>query len=81
MIKWRPSHLWEEVAETLRARIESGQYPPRSRMPSIRVVMQEFSVGKNTALHALEHLEELGLVVMVQSQGTFVTPPEEWPQD
>ncbi|MFI7691825.1 winged helix-turn-helix domain-containing protein [Nonomuraea sp. NPDC049655] len=79
MIKWRPPHLWEHVAETLRSRIVSGEYPPQSRMPSIRTVMQEFEVGRNTALHALEHLEEEGYAVMVQSQGTFVTPPEEWP--
>lgn len=79
MINWRPSHLWEEVAETLRQRILSGQYPPRARIPSIRDVMQEFEVGRNTALHALQYLEEQGYVVMVQSQGTFVTPAEEWP--
>lgn len=79
MIKWRPPHLWEKVAETLRARIESGQYPPQSRVPSIREVMQEFEVGRNTALHALEYLEEQGYVAMRQSQGTFVAPPGEWP--
>jgi GntR family transcriptional regulator len=80
MIKWRPPHLWEEIAETLRARIRNGDYPPRTRIPSIRDVMQEFEVGRNTALHALQHLQEQGYVVMVQSQGTFVTPPEEWPR-
>lgn len=79
MIRWRPPHLWEEIAETLRARIESGQYPPRTRMPSIRDVMGEFDVGRNTALRALEFLEEQGFVAMRQSQGTFVAPAEEWP--
>lgn len=80
MIQWRPPHLWEEIAETLRERIVSGQYAPRTRIPSIRTVMQEFEVGRNTALHALEHLEGQGYVVMRQSQGTFVAPPEEWPK-
>lgn len=80
MIKWRPPHLWEQIAETLRDRIRSGEYPPQSRMPSIRDLMQEFEIGRNTALHALEALEEEGFAVMVQSQGTFVTPPEEWPK-
>ncbi|MER7500412.1 winged helix-turn-helix domain-containing protein [Nonomuraea pusilla] len=81
MIKWRPPHLWQGVADTLRGRIKSGEYPPRSRMPSIRDVMGEFDVGRNTALHALQYLEEQGFVVMVQSQGTFVTPAEEWPAE
>lgn len=79
MIKWEPKHRWEEVAEALRARIESGQYAPRSRMPSIRDVMGEFEVGRNTVLRALEDLKERGLIVTRQSQGTFVSPAEEWP--
>jgi DNA-binding GntR family transcriptional regulator len=79
MIKWRPPHLWESVAETLRERITSGEYPPQTRVPSIRDVMQEFEVGRNTALRALGYLEEQGFVAMRQSKGTYVAPPEEWP--
>jgi DNA-binding GntR family transcriptional regulator len=80
MIKWVPKHRWEVVMEDLRERILDGEYQPRTAIPSIPRLMQVYEVGRNTVLRAVSSLEEQGLVVARQSQGTFVIPPEDRPQ-
>lgn len=80
MINWVPEPerpLWEQIAEIVRERIDDGTYPPRSPIPSIERIQQEFEVGKNTARHVVRHLAEEGLVRPVPSLGTFVIPPED----
>lgn len=77
MIKWEPKHRWEEVMEDLRDRILAGEYPPRSAIPAIPRIMQQYDIGRNTALHVVASLAEQGLVVVKRSKGTFVVPPED----
>jgi GntR family transcriptional regulator len=82
MIEWVPDPerpLWLQLMETLRQRITDGTYPPRTKIPSLTRITQEFGVGLNTARHAVEHLEEQGYVLAVPSLGTFVRLPDEWP--
>jgi GntR family transcriptional regulator len=67
--------------EALRARIIDGTYAPRTKIPSLKTLTQEFEVGLNTARHAVEELEKQGYVRAVKSLGTFVTPREDWPED
>jgi DNA-binding GntR family transcriptional regulator len=76
---WEPKHRWEEVRDDLRARILSGEYPPRTPIPAIPRIMQEFEVGRNTALRAVAALVAQGLVVVKRSKGTYVVPPEDRP--
>lgn len=61
-----------QLAEILAAKIESGELPPGVRVPSIRTLMGEYDVGKNTAIRALDELRERGLVEVRQGWGTFV---------
>ena len=79
MIKWEPKYRYEEVADDLRERIHRGEFAPRTAIPAIPRIMQQYEVGRNTALHAVALLEGEGLVVVKRSQGTFVVPPEDRP--
>ncbi len=70
--------VWLQVMEIIRDRIKTGVYAPRSRIPSIEGIMQEWQVGRNTARHVIRDLEAQGLVRAIPSMGTFVVPtPEE----
>jgi GntR family transcriptional regulator len=80
MIKWQPRHRWEEVADDVRRRIQSGEYAPRTTIPAIPRLMQQYEIGRNTALRVIEVLAEQGWVVVLRSKGTFVVPPEDWPE-
>lgn len=83
MINWVPDPerpLWLQLMETIRRRILDGTYPPRTKIPSLKQITQEFEVGMNTARHAVENLEEQGYVTPVSSLGTFVTTPGNWPE-
>ncbi|MFI7126050.1 winged helix-turn-helix domain-containing protein [Nonomuraea sp. NPDC050153] len=83
MINWDPAPerpLWLQLMETLRQRIVSGTYAPRTKIPSLKQITQEFEVGLNTARHAIDDLEAQGYVRPVPSLGTFVAPAEEWPR-
>jgi GntR family transcriptional regulator len=79
MIKWQPRHRWEEVVDDLRRRILDGEFAPRSTIPGIPRLMQQYDIGRNTALRVIAALGDEGLVVVRRSMGTFVVPPEDRP--
>lgn len=81
MIVWEPDPerpVWVQVMEVIRSRIEDGTYPPRTPIPSLDQIRQEFGVARNTARKVIRHLADEGLVRPVPSMGTFVRPEEEW---
>lgn len=57
--------LHRKVAQHLRERIESGVIAPGSRMPSERVLAEQFDVSRVTVRQALKDLEVAGLVTVV----------------
>jgi DNA-binding GntR family transcriptional regulator len=63
---------WQQIADVLRGRIESGEYPPGSRFPSIIALSGEFGVAPVTARKALKALQREGLVKSRTGWGTFV---------
>jgi GntR family transcriptional regulator len=73
-------HRWEEVVEDLRRRILAGEYPPRSTIPAVPRLMQQYDIGRNTALRVIYTLAEQGLVIIKKSKGTYVVPPEDRPE-
>lgn len=82
MIDWVPDPerpRWLQLMEVLRQRILDGTYAPRTKIPSLTRLTQEFGVGLNTARHAVADLEAQGYVLPVSSLGTFVRQREEWP--
>jgi DNA-binding GntR family transcriptional regulator len=63
-----------QVANILRARIESGELLPDRPVPSESQLQQEFGVARGTARKAIGVLREEGLVVTVMGRGSYVNP-------
>jgi GntR family transcriptional regulator len=65
------ARLAEEIAEGIR----SGELLPGDRVASEPELMRRHSISRATAVKALEHLEQWGLVRREQGRGTFVEAP------
>lgn len=61
-----------QVAAILRERITSGELGPRSRLPSIAALVQEYGIARTTAGKALQVLVSEGLAEVVPGWGTYV---------
>jgi GntR family transcriptional regulator len=68
---------YEGIAADLRARIEAGEYPPGSQMPSYSQVAAMYSVSVTTAQAALRMLRFAGLIRTELGRGTFVVGDED----
>lgn len=64
------------VAEDLLGRIEQRLLTPGDRLPSERVLAEEFGVNRRTVRQALEVLTSRGQVEKVPGSGTFVSQPK-----
>lgn len=71
-------YVYRQVADILRQRIVSGQYPPGRIMPSVRTLSQELEVSKGSVTHAVELLRAWGMVEGRVGRGTLVTPKAQW---
>ena len=65
-----------QVAASLRGRIESGEYPPGRRLPSINDLVQEFGIARTTANKALRLLVTEGLAELSPGMGFYVSRRE-----
>ena len=65
-----PEPLYRQVAADLRARINSGDITVR--LPSLKVIGQDYGVSHITAEKAMDLLKQDGLVVVVVGRGAFV---------
>lgn len=63
---------FEEIADELRARIDSGQYAPGDRIPGENEIMKTFEVSRDTAWKALQVLRDQGLTETRQGAPTRV---------
>jgi len=61
-----------QLAAIIRARIESGELPPGTALPSIVKLAEEYDLATATVNKALRLLKAEGLVVGVSGHGTFV---------
>ncbi|WP_394298396.1 GntR family transcriptional regulator [Streptomyces rimosus] len=68
-----PRSKWEQVADMVRSRITSGEYPPRHLISEVKLE-QEFGVARVTVRKATAALREEGLIVTTPGMGSFVTP-------
>ena len=62
------------VAEILTRRIVSGEYPVRSKLPTERLLSEEFKVNRHAVREALKRLEAIGLVEIKHGSGIYVQP-------
>ncbi len=60
------------VYETIRGRIESGDFQPGDRLPSEASLIQEFGVSRPTVARALHELQRRGMVHRRRGAGTYV---------
>lgn len=67
---------WKQVAEVIRARIADGTYPPRSRVPSVMQLVDEFGIAQATAQKVHQGLRADGLIYTEPGLGSFVSEPE-----
>jgi GntR family transcriptional regulator len=63
---------YQEIADRLRAQIDSGALPPGERLPSEPELVRTFDASRNTVRLALALLTNQGLVVTRQGLGSFV---------
>ena len=75
-IPWRrrPARLGEAVVASLIDRIVTGSLPPGSSLPAEPVLCQDYSVSRSVIRESLKLLEEKGLVIVKQGQGTTILP-------
>lgn len=67
--------LYLHIARQLQARLDSGEWPPGSRLPAVRQLAAEHGVNTLTALAAYRHLEEQQSVVARPRSGFFAALP------
>jgi GntR family transcriptional regulator len=69
----RPVPPYLQLAAIIRDRIEAGELPRGSRLPSILAMAAEYQVSVPTVRKALTLLKDEGLVTGVGGYGTFVS--------
>ncbi|MCX4816801.1 winged helix-turn-helix domain-containing protein [Streptomyces sp. NBC_01239] len=77
----RTRSVWRQVAATMQARIVDGEYPTRSKLPSVVELSAEFEVAASTVQKVYRLLQEQGFARGEVGIGTFVVdelpqPPE-----
>ena len=71
-----PVLKYEQIAESLRARIADGEFGPGSLLPSGRDLSEQWQVSRATVVKAMDVLRNDGLVVARQGSGfTVVETP------
>src|SRR5271165_5831656 len=74
----RPARLGQLVVASLIEQIVSGAYPEGSSLPPEPVLCQDFNVSRSVIRESVKLLEEKGLVVARQGQGTTVLAVDRW---
>lgn len=67
---------YREIAGDLRARIERGEWPVGTQMPTIEQLGERYEVAGGTVDKALGVLRDLGVAETIHGMGTFVREPE-----
>jgi GntR family transcriptional regulator len=68
-----PQPMYQQIADELRNRIESGALEPGQQLPTELALREEFGASRNTVRDAIKRLSGLGLVESRPGSGTFVT--------
>ncbi|ROR45040.1 GntR family transcriptional regulator [Kitasatospora cineracea] len=68
-----------QVAERIRERIASGEYPPGSQLPSLAEIRAQYGFSHGVGQSAYRLLEQEGVVLARQGRGYFVRPQEPRP--
>ena len=66
-----PEPAYQQLAGILRGRIAKGEWRS-GPLPSVKQLQQEYGVGRDTVLRAIDILREEGLVFTVPRRGSYV---------
>jgi GntR family transcriptional regulator len=66
--------LYRQLADTLRANLESGKMRPNEMLPTERELAVTYDMSRDTVRKAIKLLEEQGLLYSDQGRGTFAAP-------
>ncbi|GAB7536841.1 FadR/GntR family transcriptional regulator [Burkholderia sp. 22PA0099] len=69
--------LYQQIADQLRAMIESGSFPPGSYLPPERELAAQFGVSRTSVREALIALEVIGMVSVRVGDGVSVRQREQ----
>lgn len=64
---------YEEIAESLRVRMATGEFPPGATLPSGRDLAEQWQVSRATVVKAMDVLRSDGMVEARQGSGFVVT--------
>jgi GntR family transcriptional regulator len=73
--EFQPSHmrhLYVQVAEHIKARIDAGELAPGAKLPPERELAHEYQVAYNTIRAAMALLRDQGVIVTLHGKGTYV---------
>lgn len=70
-LKEGPEPKYVQLAAVLEARIERGDYPEDTRLPSVAALQNEFGVSRGTAQRAVTVLAEHGRVRVSNGKGAW----------
>jgi hypothetical protein len=73
----RQSTLYLQIAEVMRERIVTGDWPPNRKILSQEDLAKIFGVRHQVIREAELHLRERGYLT-VKSRGTYVRPRQDW---
>jgi GntR family transcriptional regulator/MocR family aminotransferase len=62
----------DQLAEALRSAVRNGRLHPGDRLPSTRLLADEWQVGRNTVVQVFEALTDEGLLESRVGAGTFI---------
>jgi GntR family transcriptional regulator len=72
---------YEQIADELRARIEAGDYSETGKLPSERVLTEEFDAARNTVRDALQLLRVADLIESRSGSGVYLRSFRRIPRD
>ena len=70
------SPLYIQLREVIRGKIEEGEYPPGTAIPSESQLAETYGLNRLSVRSAVAALEYEGLLKSVQGKGVFVTGPK-----
>lgn len=73
------NHRYREIASKLLADIRGGTFSVGDRIPTEHAISKEFGVSRNTARHAVQELERLGLITRQRGAGSVVVKTDPKP--
>ncbi|MCL2198381.1 MAG: PLP-dependent aminotransferase family protein [Defluviitaleaceae bacterium] len=68
--------LYKQLADELTKKINKGEYPPNTRMPTIRTLAAELDINNSTVVNAYKYLEKNQAVHSIRGSGIYVNSPK-----